>query len=240
MRYSSGYLRLGLLCLILAALATLSTSRISSAADPTSERTEKMRQLMRTLPDGAVVLYVLGDLNEDGKVDRKDLQILTELVASLAKNSPAPPELRCIAAADVNRDNNVDSSDVAMLKDWLTRAPEISAPALYWSRELPCSYSRLTIATMTQSPRGATVPVILIGDGLDTTNTTLKIHSGPATVIRATSSNTYEVKVDSQAKSSDYIVLDLTTPGPHEYYYQFPIVEPSHLGEPPMPTGVSR
>ena len=127
-----------------------------------------------------------------------------------------------------------------MLKDWLTRAPELSAPALYWSRELPCSYSRLTIATMTQSPRGATVPVILIGEGLDTTNTTLKIHSGPATVMRPTSSNTFEVKVDSKAKSSDYIVLDLTTPGPREYYYQFPIVEPSHIGEPPMPTGISR
>ena len=225
---------------MLATLGILSTNPISSAADPSSARTEKMRQLMRTLPDGSVVLYVLGDLNEDGKVDSEDLQILTELVASLANNAPAPPKLRCVAAADVNRDNYVDSSDIAMLKDWLTRAPELSAPALYWSRELPCSYSRLTIATMTQSPRGATVPVILIGEGLDTTNTKLKIHSGPATVMRPTSGNTYEVKVDSNAKSSDYIVLDLTTPGPREYYYQFPIVEPSHIGEPPMPTGISR
>ena len=173
-------------------------------------------------------------------MDREDLRILTDLVASLAKNAPAPPELRCIAAADVNRDNNVDSSDVAMLKDWLTRAPELSAPALYWSRELPCSYSRLTIATLTQSPRGAMVPVLLIGDGLNTTNTILKIRSGPAIVTRGTSGNTYEVKIDSKAKSSDYVVLDLTTPGPREYYYQFPIVEPSHLGEPPIPTGISR
>jgi len=225
---------------MLAALGILSTNRISRAADPSSERNEKLRQLMRTIPDGAVVLYALGDLNEDGKVDREDLRIMTVLVASLTKNAPAPAELRCVAAADVNRDSNVDSSDVDMLNAWLTRAPELSAPALYWSRELPCSYSRLTIATTTQSPRGATVPVILIGEGLDTTNTKLKIHSGPATVMRPTSSNTYEVKVDSKAKSSDYIVLDLTTPGPREYYYQFPIVEPSHIGEPPMPAGVSR
>jgi len=225
---------------MLAALGILSTNRISRAADPSSERNEKLRQLMRTIPDGAVVLYALGDLNEDGKVDREDLRIITVLVASLTKNAPAPAELRCVAAADVNRDSNVDSSDVDMLKDWLTRAPELSAPALYWSRDLPCSYSRLTIATMTQSPRGATVPVILIGEGLDTTNTTLKIHSGPATVMRVTSSNTFEVKVNSKAKSSDYIVLDLTTPGPREYYYQFPIVEPSHIREPPVPAGVSR
>ena len=237
---SCRYLRPGLLCLILAALGILAINPISRAADPASERTEKLRQLMRTLPDGAVVLYVLGDVNEDGKVDREDLRILTELVASLAKNSPAPPEVQCIAAADVNRDGNVDTSDVDMLKDWLTRVPELSAPALYWSRDLPCSYSRLTIATMTQSPRGGTVPVILIGDGLDTTNTTLKIHSGPATVMRPTNSNTFEVKVDSKAKSSEYVVLDLTTPGPREYFYQFPIVEPSHVGEPPMPAGVSR
>jgi len=225
---------------MLAALGILSTNRISRAADPSSERNEKLRQLMRTIPDGAVVLYALGDLNEDGKVDREDLRIITVLVASLTKSAPAPAELRCVAAADVNRDSNVDSSDVDMLNAWLTRAPELSAPALYWSRDLPCSYSRLTIATMTQSPRGATVPVILIGEGLDTTNTTLKIHSGPATVMRVTSSNTFEVKVNSKAKSSDYIVLDLATPGPREYYYQFPIVEPSHIGEPPMPAGVSR
>lgn len=237
---SPRYLRPGLSCLILAALGILAINPISRAADPASERAEKLRQLMRTLPDGAVVLCVLGDLNEDGKVDREDLRLLTELVASHAKNAPAPPEVRCIAAADVNRDSNVDSADVDMLKDWLTRVPELSAPALYWSRDLPCSYSRLTIATMTQSPPGGTVPVILIGDGLDTANTTLKIHSGPATVMRPTNGNTFEVKVDSKAKSSDYVVLDLTTPGPHEYFYQFPVIEPSYLGEPPMPTGVSR
>jgi hypothetical protein len=240
MRFPARYLRIGFSFLVLAALGTLAPNPISRAADPASERAEKLSKIVRTLPDGAIVLYVLGDLNEDGKVDREDLRIMTELVAALAKNAPAPPDVRCIAAADVNRDTNVDSSDVDILKDWLTRAPELSAPALYWTRDLPCSYSRLTIATMTQSPRGGSVPVILIGDGLDTANTTLKIHSGPATVMRPTSSNTFEVKVDAKAKSSDYVVLDLTTPGPHEYFYQFPIVEPSHVGEPPMPAGVSR
>jgi hypothetical protein len=173
-------------------------------------------------------------------VDREDLAILTEFVVSIEKNAPAPREVRCIAAADLNRDGKVDSSDVDMMKDWLARAPELSAPALYWSRDLPCSYSRLTIATMAQSHPGESVPVVLIGDELDTSNTTLKILSGPATVARGGNSKSLVVKVDPKATGSDYVVLDLITPGPREYYYQFPVVEPSHVGEPPMPTGVSR
>ncbi len=225
---------------MLATLGVMLLTHWARAAGPESERVEQMRGLMRTLPDGAVPLFVLGDLNEDGKVDREDLAIMTEFVASMEKNAPAPPGVRCIAAADVNRDGKVDSSDIDMLKDWLARAPELSAPALYWSRDLPCSYSRLTIATMTQSHPGESVPVVLIGDGLDTSNTTLKIHSGPATVLRGGNIKSLVVKVDAKATGSDFIVLDLTTPGPREYYYQFPVVEPSHVGEPPMPTGVSR
>ena len=228
------------LLVALGALGILSLGSTLRAAGPTLERVEQMRAMMRALPDGAVPLYVLGDLNEDGKVDREDLRILTEYIASQEKNAPAPPHLRCIAAGDVNRDGKVDSVDLAMLKDWLTRVPELSAPALYWSPDLPCWYSRLTIATMTQSHPGESMPVILIGDGLDTFNTSLKIHSGPATVVRGGNNRSIVVKVDPKAKGSDYIVLELTTPGPHEYYYQLPVVEPSHIGEPPMPTGLTR
>ena len=240
MGFPARHRRIGFSSLLLAALSILSTSALSRAAGPASERAEKMRAMMRGLPDGAVPLYVLGDLNEDGKVDRSDLAILTDLVASLKKDAPAPPGVSCIAAADVNRDGDVDSADVNMLKDWLTRVPELSVPALYWSHQLPCSYSRLMIATMTQSHPGEAVPVILIGDGLDTANTKLAIHSGPATVMHGRNDKSFEVKVDSKAKSSDYVVLDLTTPGPREYFYQLPVIEPSHTGEPPMPAGVSR
>lgn len=122
---------LGFSATVFVALMIASISTVACAASATSRRVEKLREMMRELPDGVFPLYVIGDLNEDGKVNGGDLRILTELVASLDNKSPAPHGLSCIAAGDVNRDGDLDSADVAMLKDWLARAPELSAPALY-------------------------------------------------------------------------------------------------------------
>ena len=68
MRFPPRCLRIGFSFLVLAALGTVPPNPIARAADPASERADKLRGLMRTLPDGAVVLYVLGDLNEDERV----------------------------------------------------------------------------------------------------------------------------------------------------------------------------
>jgi dockerin type I repeat protein len=147
----ANHIEAGLVSVVLAAVSLLGSDSIVLAAGPESRQVEQLRKLMRALPDGALPLYVLGDLNEDGKVDHEELRILAEYIASQKKNAPPPRDLRCIAAADVNRDGKVDSVDLAMLKDWLTRVPELSVPALYWSRQsLPAAGPDRTVRRLHQ------------------------------------------------------------------------------------------
>src|SRR4030088_2662535 len=49
---------------------------------------------------GLTPLKVLGDLNEDGRVDQKDRQLLAQMVAS--HNQGIPAGVTCAAAADIN------------------------------------------------------------------------------------------------------------------------------------------
>lgn len=225
---------------VFAALAILSVSAFAFAAGTESPTRDETRKILRELPDGVHPLYVLGDLNEDGKVDREDLRILSEFVDAQRTNGFAPGGLTCIAAGDVNRDGNVDSADIGMLKDWLARAPELPAPALYWSSQLPCSYSHLMVASKVQSHPGEVVAVLVVGKGVDPAKTELRIHSGPATVTRAGGGRGFDVKVAATATSSDYIVLKLTVPDRRDYYYQLPVVKKSYQGEPPMPASITR
>src|SRR6476661_6826145 len=56
---------------------------------------EKKREAISKFEAGVVPLFVLGDLNEDGIVDQKDLQLLRSYVAH-----PANAGISCLAAAD--------------------------------------------------------------------------------------------------------------------------------------------
>ena len=138
----------------------------AEAAGPADEIAAR-RETVRGLPDGVVPLYVLGDLNEDGRVDREDLRILTELVAMLEKNAPRPRGLSCVAAGDVNLDGEINSADIKRLAEWLGKANEITTPAMYWKPGLPCQLARLSVASRAQARPGEEFPVMLIGSGLD-------------------------------------------------------------------------
>ena len=209
-------------------------------ADSQDAQTARMRAVMRTLPDGVYPLYILGDVDEDGKVDRDDLAILTRLTASLKKHAPLPAAATCIAAADIDRNGDIDARDVRILQNWLKDTPALAGPALYWQPGLPCSYLHLIVASKAQAYPGETIPVILLGDGLTASNTRLMVESGPATASRASDGHSFAVKVASSAGEKDHIVLRILTPPAREYFYTIPVVTPPSPGGPPMPAGISR
>jgi hypothetical protein len=209
-------------------------------AEAQDAQTARMRAVMRTLPDGVYPLYVLGDVNEDGKVDRNDLGILTKLVAALEKHAPLPAAATCIAAADIDRNGDIDARDVRGLQNWLKDTPALPGPALYWQPGLPCSYMHLMVASKAQAHPGETIPVILLGDGLAANNTQLMVESGPATAERASDGHSFAVKVASSAGEKDHIVLRILAPPAREYFYTITVVIPPSPGGPPMPAGISR
>jgi hypothetical protein len=209
-------------------------------AEAQDAHAERMQAVMRTLPDGVYPLFVLGDLNEDGKVDRNDLAILNELVAAIGRHAPLPAGATCIAAADIDRNGDIDARDVNGLRDWLKHTPALAGPALYWQPNLQCAYRHLTVAATAQAYPGETIPVILLGDGLNAGNTHLMVESGPATASRASDGRGFAVKVSSSAGEKDHIVLRILTPPAREYFYTIPVVIAASPGGPPMPPGISR
>lgn len=212
----------------------------AEAAGPAGDDIAAKREIVRGLPDGVVPLYVLGDLNEDGRVDREDLRILTELVAMLEKSAPQPAGLGCVAAGDVNLDGNIDSADVKRLSEWLGKANEITTPAMYWKPGLPCGFARLAVASKAQARPGEEFAVMLIGSGLDAHNTRVAIHSGPATVAGAADGKGYTIKTSREAKDGDYLVLRVTEPERREYFYTVPVVVPPADDGIPAPAGAPR
>src|SRR5580765_5619985 len=65
---------------------------------------EKKREAIRSFESGVVPLFVLGDLNEDGKVDQEDLKLLRAFVAQKSAAG-----ISCMAAADLNESHSIDA-----------------------------------------------------------------------------------------------------------------------------------
>ena len=73
---------------------------------------------------GVAPLFVLGDLNEDGTVDQKDLELLRGYIAHAGGAA-----ISCLAAADLDDNGSISSKDVAVLEQILARGA-VLAPAL--------------------------------------------------------------------------------------------------------------
>jgi len=212
----------------------------ADAAGPSPDPVATVQEVVRNLPDGVLPLYVLGDLNEDGRVDREDLRILTGLVGALEKDAPPPRGLSCVAAGDVNLNGDIESADVKRLAEWLGKSNEIATPALYWKPGLPCRLARLAVASKAQARPGGEFAVMLIGSGQDARNTRVAIHSGPATVAVAADGSGFTVATARTAKDGDYIVLRVTEPERREYFYTVPVVVPPADDGIPAPAGARR
>lgn len=91
------------------------------------------------LPRGLAPHFIVGDLNEDGEVDQRDLELLTDYSAD---PTSTVGEITCLAAGDLNLDNTVDAEDVALLSEFTSGGTHpVSIPAMSWTNALPCSYS---------------------------------------------------------------------------------------------------
>ena len=75
----AAYLSLG--CLVAGLGVATAASAAGAKADQPSDAT---KQALSSLEEGSVPLYVLGDLNEDGRVDKEDRKLLSDLIAARA------------------------------------------------------------------------------------------------------------------------------------------------------------
>jgi hypothetical protein len=218
----AAYLSLG--CLVAGLGVATAASAAGAKADQPSDAT---KQALSSLEEGTVPLYVLGDLNQDGKVDKDDRKLLSELMAARAKGLPTPPKVMCVAAGDLNLDRTVDQEDLAMLDSWLAKQAQVSPAALDYEPSLPCRLTGSFVASWLDPSPGEKMPVTLIRPDLTTRNVTAVIKSGPATIQSRADGKSYDLQVTDKAKPTDLVVVLFTLPNQRQYELSLPISQPS-------------
>src|SRR5712692_1530705 len=153
----AAYLSIG--CLV----AGLGVARTAAAAGPgADEPSAAAKQALSSLEEGSVPLYVLGDLNQDGRVDKEDRRLLSDLIAARANRAPTPAGVKCVAAGDLNLDRAIDREDLAMLDSWLAKQSEVSPAALDYEPSLPCRLTGAFVASWLDPSPGQKIPVTLL------------------------------------------------------------------------------
>ena len=174
---------------------------------------EKKMQATSNFQSGVVPLLVLGDLNEDGLVDQKDLQLLRAYVAR-----PGSAGISCLAAADIDDNGSINAHDVAVLEQVLAKGA-VKAPALSSHARLGCDFKHFFIAALPQGRAGGTVPIHFLDPRFNTQNSTATILAGPATVLGE--HGAFMVQIAKSAPAESIITVSITLADKQKYLYSF-------------------
>lgn len=181
---------------------------------------EKKMQAIKDFESGVEPLFVLGDLNEDGTVDDKDLQLARAYVQQKSAGRSSVG-ISCLAAGDVNTDGVVNARDVSLLEETLKKGP-VEAPPLVFHSSIPCDYKNFFIAARSGARPGGIVPVHFLDSRFNSQNSTVTVQSGDAKINR--SKDAYLVQVPPTAKPGSVITLAITLANGKKYSYTFSVV----------------
>ncbi len=191
-------------------------SRAALCAEPRDPGQRRWSELKL----GLTPLLVLGDLNEDGRIDQKDRQLLAEMVASPKKKIPA--EVTCPAAADINSDRRIDKSDLGEIDRWLANGRTVEAPALAHRSTPACSLSHAFIAAQLSSMNQEPVSIQFLDHRFSTSNSNVAVIYGAATV-KPEADGTGFVVTPAASQTGGTITVAISLPGKRKYLYTFPI-----------------
>jgi len=171
------------------------------------------------LQEGLVPLFVLGDVNEDGKVDAQDLELLKALAA--AGGAP-PAAATCPAAGDFDMSTKVDGRDADQLATIL-KAGRVAQAALAWQPRVPCSFAWFRVATRPDAVPGEAVPVRFLRPRMTAATCKVTVRDGAAAVEASKDGLGYVVNVAEGAKPGSTVTLLLNLAQDGEYLYSLPV-----------------
>lgn len=177
---------------------------------------EKKMEAIRNLEDGVVPLFILGDLNEDGVVDQKDLELLKQYV-----NRKSEAGISCLAAGDMSRNGEVNGKDVEILERLLKKG-RISAPPLEPASDLPCNFKNFWFAARRQARPGGTVPFHFLDSRFTTKNSNVMVTAGQASASK--NGNAFLIQVAPTAAPGSPVTVSVTVSGGKKYFYTVPVV----------------
>jgi hypothetical protein len=134
---------------------------------------------MRELPEHALPLFAVGDVDEDGAVDGRDRMLIQALVKTEPAQWPKVKGATCPAAADLDLNAKVDAADSA-LADELLRDGRIVTPALFYQAELPCRFEHPIVASQSEARPGEDLPIWILAGGYMKEDVQVTIEEGAA------------------------------------------------------------
>jgi hypothetical protein len=194
--------RIGFVAVLAALLLSFSAIALAGEAG----RTEQRKELLSNLPDSVRLLYALGDLNGDGRVDRQDLALLRALVS--AGGASPIPGIKCIAAGDLNLDGKIDQNDLDILSEWLKDSPRVAIPALYSQPSLACGFTEPFLAATIEPGPGEPVEIRFYDPAYNTSISLKPADDGKG----------FSGKVSPKARAGERALLTLTLPGSRQYF----------------------
>jgi hypothetical protein len=180
---------------------------------------------------GLVPLFVVGDVNEDGRIDQTDVRLVRELARRTGRIG-VDKRITCPAAGDIDQNGAIDDEDATTLAGWIRLG--ITAPALSYLSALPCNFTRLFLAASPALPRDGKGFLRFLDGKLTTANSTVVVEQGDATV-KAADRSDFEVTPGATARLGDLVVLKITLPANRTYYYSMRILKSSQALEAEYP-----
>ena len=178
--------------------------------------------ILQQLEVSVVPLYIIGDVNEDGRVDDADralIRMLAELRGKPGMTLSAP----CPAAADLSLNGEIEDKDVAIIDDWLKDGGVVSTPALGSQSFIPCKYSNMFVAAKLDIPPGGIMPLRFLDLQLTAANTNVTVHEGRGVVSPTPNGRGFDVRVPTDVKPDETVTLLITLPGDKRFFYTFPV-----------------
>lgn len=126
---------------------------------PEMPRLTPLQREFQTLPADLTPLFVLGDVNEDGRIDPRDQALVARFVGSGLADRRS---IACLAAGDLTLDGKLDESDVTALGEWVSRGDSIVTFPLYGQPYLECHHGNRLVAAPLEWVSGKPVTVRLL------------------------------------------------------------------------------
>ncbi len=178
--------------------------------------------VLQHLEVSVVPLYIVGDVNEDGRVDEAD-RALIRMLAQFRTKPAITDSAPCPAAADLSLNGEIDEKDVAIIDDWLKDGGVVTTPTLASQSFLPCKFSNMFIAAKLDVRPGGVMPLRFLDLNLTTANCTVTVQDGRGVVKPTADGRGFDVQVPADAQAEDTVTVLITLPEGKRFYYTFPV-----------------
>ena len=188
---------------LVAAAAALMAATACSRGDDAGAT--QLQREFSDLPTDVAPLFVVGDVNEDGKIDAADKTLISRLASAERDSSAAS----CFAAADVTQDGAVGPADVVAFDKLAGDSVRNASLPLYAQPYVPCTYARRFVAAPVEWSHARPLRIYLL-QGHSADRVRLSVRAGAAEALALPNNNGWEIRVREDLTTDALLTITFT------------------------------